>query len=90
MNKNELITSVAEKTSKPKKDEEKVIAATLESIKEEVSGKGKVQVIGFGTFEARERKARVCKNPRTKKEMEVPACVVPVFKAGKAFKDMFK
>ena len=87
MNKNELITSVAEKTSMAKKDVEKVIAATLESIKEEVSGKGKVQVIGFGTFEARTRNARTGKNPRTNGPIKIPAATVPAFKAGKAFKD---
>lgn len=90
MNKGELVTAVAGKVNMTKKDVEKVIVATLASIKTEVAKKGKVQVIGFGTFEARSRKARTCRNPRTKKEMEVPATTVPVFKAGKAFKDAVK
>lgn len=90
MNKGELVTAVAQKVDMTKKDVEKVIIATLASIKTEVAKKGKVQVIGFGTFEARARKARTCRNPRTKKEMQVPATVVPVFKAGKAFKDAVK
>ena len=90
MNKTQLIASVAEIAKVTKKDAEKAVSAVLESVEAAQVAEKKVQLIGFGTFEARERKARVCKNPRTKKEMEVPACVVPVFKAGKAFKDMFK
>ncbi len=90
MNKGELVTAVAQAVDMTKKDVEKVIVATLASIKAEVAKKGKVQVIGFGTFESRQRKARTCKNPHTKKDMKVPATVVPVFKAGKAFKDAVK
>ena len=72
-----------------KKDVEKAISATLETVKEEEVAKGgKVQVVGFGTFEARTRKARMGKNPQTKQAVEIPAATVPAFKAGKAFKDV--
>ena len=73
---------------KAKKDVEKAISATLETVKEEVAKGGKVQVVGFGTFEARTRKARMGKNPQTKQAVEIPAATVPAFKAGKAFKDV--
>ena len=88
MNKTELIAAVAEKAGLTKKDVEKAISATLETVKEEVAKGGKVQVVGFGTFEARTRKARVGKNPQTKQAVEIPAATVPAFKAGNAFKDV--
>ncbi|MDR3349118.1 MAG: HU family DNA-binding protein [Acidaminococcales bacterium] len=88
MNKAELIASVAEKTGFSKKDAEKALNAMLDSIKNEVAGKNKVQIIGFGTFEARERGARIGKNPRTKEEINISASTVPVFKAGKGFKEL--
>lgn len=88
MNKTELIAAVAEKTGLTKKDTEKAISATLETVKAEVASGKKVQVIGFGTFESRARKARVGKNPRTKEEVKIPAATVPAFKAGKAFKEV--
>ena len=78
MNKTELIAAVAEKAGLTKKDVEKAVAALLETVKGEVAKKGKVQLIGFGTFEARTRNARTGK---------IPAATVPAFKAGKAFKD---
>ena len=65
MNKTELIAAVAEKAGLTKKDVEKAVAALLETVKGEVAKKGKVQLIGFGTFEARTRNARTGKNPRT-------------------------
>ena len=77
MNKTELIAAVAEKAGLTKKDVEKA----------EVAKKGKVQLIGFGTFEARTRNARTGKNPRTNEPIKIPAATVPAFKAGKAFKD---
>ena len=82
MNKTELIAAVAEKAGLTKKDVEKAVAALLE-----VAKKGKVQLIGFGTFEARTRNARTGKNPRTNEPIKIPAATVPAFKAGKAFKD---
>jgi DNA-binding protein HU-beta len=88
MNKTELISAVAEKSGLTKKDVEKAISATLDTIKEEVAKGEKVQVIGFGTFEARQRNARTGQNPQTKQTVEIPAATVPAFKAGKAFKDI--
>ena len=88
MNKAELIASAAEKTGFSKKDAEKVLNALLDSIKTEVAGKNKVQIIGFGTFETRERAARKGKNPRTKEQINIAASTVPVFKAGKGFKEL--
>ena len=88
MNKTELITAVAEKTGLTKKDVEKTVNAFLDTVKEEVASDGKVQLIGFGTFEARVRKERLGKNPRTGEEIVIEAAKVPAFKAGKAFKDV--
>lgn len=88
MNKTELIAAVAEKAGLTKKDVEKAITATLETVKEEVANGGKVQVVGFGTFEARTRKEREGKNPQTGEKVTIPAATVPAFKAGKAFKDV--
>ena len=87
MNKTELIAAVAEKAGMTKKDVEKAISATLESIKETVAAGEKVAVVGFGTFEPRARKARTGLNPQTKKKGKIQAATVPAFKAGKAFKD---
>ena len=86
MNKAELITSVAEKTGFTKKDAEKALNGFMETIKEELVAGGKVQLVGFGTFEVRDRKERVGRNPRTKEEIQIPASKVPVFKPGKEFK----
>lgn len=87
MNKAELITSMAEKSKLTKKDVEVALKAFIESVEEALEKKEKVQLVGFGTFETRERAARLGRNPRTKEEIEIPASVVPVFKAGKEFKD---
>ncbi len=87
MNKTELVALVAEKAELSKKDADSAVNAVLESIIEAVARKDKVQIVGFGTFEARERKAKVGKNPRTGEEINIAASVVPAFKAGKAFKD---
>lgn len=88
MNKSELVAAVAEKTGLTKKDIEKTIVAALDTVKEEVAKGGKVQVVGFGTFESRARKARTGKNPATGAKVEIPAATVPAFKAGKAFKEL--
>ena len=88
MNKVELVASVAEKTGLAKKDAEKSVSAVLESIVNAVAGGDKVQLVGFGTFEVRERGERTGRNPRTKEAIVIPASKQPVFKAGKSFKDV--
>lgn len=88
MNKSELITSMAEKSQLTKKDAELALKALIETVKEELANGGKVQLVGFGTFETRERAARKGINPKTKEAMDIPASTVPVFKAGREFKDM--
>ena len=87
MNKTELIAAVAEKAEISKKDAEKLVKAFTDVVAEELVKGGKVQVVGFGTFEVRERAARTGINPRTKETVKIPASKAPVFKAGKAFKD---
>ena len=87
MNKVELVASVAEKVGLSKKDAEKAVAAVIDTVVEAVAAKDKVQLIGFGTFELRERGERTGRNPRTKETITIPASKQPVFKAGKAFKD---
>lgn len=87
MNKVELIAAVTEKTGLSKKDAEKAVSAVLESVVEAVSAGDKVQLVGFGTFEVRERGERTGRNPRTKEPITIPASKQPVFKAGKSFKD---
>ncbi len=86
MNKVELIATVAAKAGLSKKDAEKAIAAVVESIEEALVKGDKVQLIGFGTFEVRERAARVGRNPQTKEEIQIDASKQPVFKAGAALK----
>ena len=86
MNKVELIAAVAAKAELSKKDAEKAIAAVVASIEETLVKGDKVQLIGFGTFEVRERAARVGRNPQTKEEIKIDASKQPVFKAGAALK----
>lgn len=88
MNKTELVASVAEKAGFTKKDAEKAVNAFIDSVREEVAAKKKVQIIGFGTFDYKKRAARKGKNPQTGAEINIPASTVPVFKAGKGFKEM--
>mgnify|MGYP002555004304 FL=1 len=88
MNKTELVAAVAEKAEISKKDADSAVNAVIESIIEAVASKDKVQIVGFGTFEARERKEKIGKNPRTGEEIKIAASVVPAFKAGKALKDL--
>ena len=90
MNKSELISVVAEKTGMTKKDTEKVVNSVFEGISESLAKGDKVQIIGFGTFEVRERKAREGRNPATGEPITIPAVRVPVFKAGKALKESVK
>ncbi len=88
MNKAELVACVAEKTGFTKKDAEVAVNAFVSVIEETLVGGEKVQLIGFGTFETRERKARTGRNPRKPGEtIEIAASKAPVFKAGKALKD---
>ncbi|HHZ02475.1 MAG TPA: HU family DNA-binding protein [Tissierellia bacterium] len=88
MNKAELIASVADKTGFTKKDVEKALNSFMETIKEELVAGGKVQLVGFGTFEVRDRKARQGRNPRNPSEtIDIPASKAPVFKAGKSLKE---
>lgn len=87
MNKAELISQVAEKTELTKKDAEKAVSAVLATIEEALSRGDKVQLVGFGAFEIRERAARKGRNPQTGEEIEIAAARVPVFKAGKALRD---
>ena len=87
MNKSELITSMSEKSKLTKKDAEALLKAFIESVEEALEGGDKVQLVGFGTFETRDRAARVGRNPRTKEEIQIAASTVPVFKAGKEFKE---
>ena len=86
MNKTELVAAVAAKTEMSKKDAEKVLAAMLDTMAETLAAGEKVQLVGFGTFEAKERGERTAKNPRTGETVTVPATRVPAFKAGQALK----
>jgi DNA-binding protein HU-beta len=90
VNKSELIGLVSEKTEMAKKDVEKVVNTVIDSIVDAVAKDEKVQLVGFGTFEKRHRAARKGRNPATNEEITIPALNVPVFKAGKAFKDRVK
>ena len=87
MNKTELIAVVAEKAELSKKDAEKAIKAFTDAVSEELVKGGKIQLVGFGTFEVRSRSARQGRDPRTNSPITIPASKVPAFKAGKAFKD---
>jgi len=87
MNKTELISDVASKANMTKKDVEKVLGALFASIEETLKKQEKVQLVGFGTFEVRDRKPRTGRNPQTGEEIKIPASRVPAFKAGKTLKD---
>ena len=87
MNKTELVANVAEKAGLTKKDAEKALGAVIESIEEALVEGDKVQLIGFCTFEVKDRAARTGRNPQTGKEIKIAASRNPVFKAGKALKD---
>ncbi|MFW5998457.1 MAG: HU family DNA-binding protein [Halanaerobiaceae bacterium] len=95
MTKTELIDVVAEKTGLTKKDTDKVINSTIDTIMEHLSNEAQkdeenrdnVQIIGFGTFEARDREARKGRNPQTGEEIPIPERTVPIFRAGKTFKE---
>ena len=87
MNKTELIAATAEKANISKKDTEAAVNAVIAVITEALKKGDKVQLVGFGSFEVRERAARVGRNPKTKETINIPASKVPAFKAGKALKD---
>ena len=87
MNKAELITSMAEKSKLTKKDAEVALKAFIESVEEALENGERVQLVGFGTFETRERAAREGRNPRTKEVIQIPASTTPVFKAASSFKE---
>ena len=86
MNKSELIAKIAENGNMQKKDAEIALNAFKKSVMEALESGEKVQLVGFGTFEVRERAAREGRNPRTKEVIQIPSSKVPVFKAGKEFK----
>ena len=90
MNKTELIAAVAEKAGISKKDADSAVNAVMHTIVEAVAKQDKVQLVGFGTFEVRERSERKGRDPRTNKEITIPASKVPAFKVGKAFKAAVK
>ena len=88
MNKTELIAAVAEKAEISKKDAERAVKAFTDVVSEELVNGGKIQLVGFGTFEVSERPAREGRNPRTGETMVIEASKTPKFKAGKALKDL--
>jgi DNA-binding protein HU-beta len=87
MNKGELVDAVAEKANVTKKQAEAALTAVLDVIQATVAAGDKVTLVGFGSFEARERQAREGRNPKTGEAMTIPATKVPAFSAGKLFKD---
>ena len=88
MNKTELVAVAAEKSGLSKKDTERVLNAAIDTVVAALSKGERVQISGFGIFEAKEREARVGRNPRTKESIEIPATRTPAFKASKALKDL--
>ncbi|MBQ3512495.1 MAG: HU family DNA-binding protein [Lachnospiraceae bacterium] len=87
MNKTELVAAMAEQADMTKKDVEKALTAFTEVVAKELRNGGKIQLVGFGTFEVAERAAREGRNPQTGETMQIAAAKAPKFKAGKALKD---
>ena len=87
MNKAELIAAIAAQTGLSKKDSESAVNAFIEVVTDSLKKGQKVQIVGFGAFDVKERAERIGRNPQTKKEIKIPASKVPQFKAGKALKD---
>lgn len=87
MNKNELVAAAAEKSGLSKKDMEAALNASIETITEALAAGEKIQLVGFGAFEVKERAERIGRNPKTKEAITIPASKAPVFKPGKALKD---
>ena len=90
MNKLELVNEMASKSGLSKKDTENALKAFIETVEETLTKGEKIQLVGFGTFETRERAAREGRNPKTKEVIQIPETTVPVFKAGAAFKEKVK
>ena len=88
MNKSELIAAIAAKTGETKKNAEASLNALIDVVTESLVKGDKVQLVGYGSFEVRKRAARKGRNPQTKEEIKIPASKAPVFKAGKALKDL--
>lgn len=88
MNKSDLVAVVAEKMGATKRDAEANLNSVIEAITESLVKGEKIQLVGFGSFEVRKRAARKGRNPQTKEEIRIPASKAPVFKAGKALKDL--
>ena len=88
MNKTELIAAIAAKTGETKKDAEATLNAFVNVVSETLAKGDKVQLVGFGSFEVRKRAARKGRNPQAKEEIKIPASKAPVYKAGKALKDL--
>jgi len=88
MNKTELVAAMAKETNLSKKDVEAVLKSFTDVVASELKKGGKIQLVGFGTFEVRNREARTGKNPRTGEAIQIAASKVPAFKAGKALKDV--
>ena len=90
MNKADLVSMIAAKSNLTKKDSESALNAFVETVQTALKKGEKIQLVGFGTFEVRNRAARTGINPRTKQSIKIPATKAPVFKAGKALKDSCK
>ena len=88
MNKAELVAAIAAKTGESKKSSEALVNAFTDVVADALKGGDKVQLVGFGSFEVRKRAARKGRNPQTKEEIKIPASKAPVFKAGKALKEL--
>ena len=87
MNKADLISNISANSGLSKKDSEKALAATIDAITDALKAGDKVQLVGFGIFDVKDRAARTGRNPKTKEAIQIPASRTPQFKAGKAFKD---
>jgi len=87
MNKADLISKISANSGLSKKDSEKALAATIDAITDALKAGDKVQLVGFGIFDVKDRAARTGRNPKTKEAIQIPASRTPQFKAGKAFKD---
>lgn len=88
MNKQELVAAIAERSGLTKKDSEKALGAFMDSVKGALSQGDRVSLVGFGTFEVRQRKARKGRNPQTKAVITIPGGKAPAFKAGKELKEV--
>lgn len=90
MNRNELVTNIAEKSGLTKKDVEAVVSGVVDEITNALKSGDKVQFVGFGTFETRERSSRTGRNPQTGEEISIPASTVPAFRPGNKLKEAVK